>query len=70
MDGRVWAFGHGGFGRLGVGDARRRMVPTLVEDLEYVSKAFAAAYHSLAITAGGYLYTWGRGGNGQLGHGR
>ena len=34
-----------------------------------VVQVAAGDYHSMALTATGCLYTWGDGGNGELGHG-
>ena len=68
---RVWAFGRGQYGRLGTGDEDDRTTPTEVEGLRGVTITFVAAgsYHSVAVSAGGGTFTWGRGYAGRLGHG-
>ncbi len=71
--GELWAWGLGDDGRLGLNDGQDRLVPTRV-DLQHfahapISAVAAGYYHSAAVTAGGALYTWGRGEvPGGLGH--
>jgi alpha-tubulin suppressor-like RCC1 family protein len=59
------------FGQLGVGDLEDRNAPTLVTTLagNQVTLLACGWRHTLAVTATGQVYTWGRGVNGQLGHG-
>ena len=70
-DGAVWSWGDGRLGRLGQGDEQRQLLPTKVEALagRRVVALSAALVHSLAITADGAVWSWGRGTFGQLGHG-
>ena len=69
-DGAVWSWGLGGFGELGHGDMHQQLLPKKVEALAERVVAVSAGYdHSLAITADGSVWSWGSGGNGQLGHG-
>ncbi|KAJ1416316.1 Zinc finger, FYVE/PHD-type [Sesbania bispinosa] len=47
-------------------------VPTLVQDKllgEFVEEISCGAHHVAALTSRSELYTWGKGGNGRLGHG-
>ena len=60
--GRVFSCGFNGDGRLGLGDTEHRSVPTEVTGLgsQHVVGVAAGWQHSLAIGAGGAVYTWGR----------
>ena len=70
-DGSVWSWGQGGWCRLGHGDGQNQMLPKKVEALagRRVVAVSAGAYHSLALSADGSVWSWGHGGNGRLGHG-
>ena len=65
--GEGWALGQGG------DDDTQRLSPTKVTggglDGVMVVQVAAGEYHSMALTAAGDLYTWGRAGRGRLGHG-
>jgi E3 ubiquitin-protein ligase MYCBP2 len=76
--GRVIAFGFNSHGQLGVGDLVPRVAPVFVgglsslgkeelEEEEKVVRIAAGAYHSVALTAAGRVFTWGYNGKGQLG---
>ena len=72
--GHVFTWGDGGFGQLGLGDQEKQLAPRQVEagpsgQGEEVVFVAAGGYHTVAVTAGGRLYTWGYGGHGRLGHG-
>ena len=69
--GALFSWGYGGFGRLGHGDEWIQLRPKRVEALskEQVVSVSAGGAHSLALTAGGALYSCGYGIGGQLGHG-
>ena len=70
-DGAVWSWGWGSFGKLGHGDQQDQLLPKKVEALadQRVIAVLAGAYHSLALTAVGAFFTWGKGEDGCLGHG-
>jgi len=70
-DGAVWSWGSGEDGQLGHGDEQRRLLPKQVEALagQRVVAVSAGAFHSIAITADGTVWSWGRGFDGSLGHG-
>ena len=70
-DGAVWSWGGGVDGRLGHGDGQRQLLPKKVEALAgQRAVALSAGYnHSIALTADGGAYTWGKGERGCLGHG-
>ena len=69
-DGVVWSWGWGYFGRLGHGDLQNQLLPKKVEAFagQRVIAMSAGAYHSLALTADGAVWSWGGGGLGKLGH--
>ena len=66
---QVYAWGNNAFGQLGLGDKRPRKTPTLVDGLWAlpVAQLAAGAAHSAAVTAAGFLFTWGANSRGQLG---
>ena len=72
QDGALWACGWGGKGRLGLNDVAPRHVFERVGAGAFggarVVAAAAGDDHSAAVTEDGALWTWGNGGNGQLGH--
>ena len=69
--GKVYSFGSGDFGRLGHGDNLPHKTAKLVEILrdKDVRKITCGERHTVALTAEGSIYSWGYGGDGQLGHG-
>jgi len=77
--GQVFTWGHGGHGRLGLGQAKVRgqnsysaeFVPRLVATLQSVKVTYIAAgeSHTAAVDQLGGLYTWGQGSFGRCGHG-
>jgi alpha-tubulin suppressor-like RCC1 family protein len=71
--GHVFTWGWGGFAQLGHDDEKNHCAPRQVEAGQFGGEnvVFVAArrYHTAAVTAGGRLYTWGSGVDGQLGHG-
>ena len=77
-EGELFTFGHWAGGKLGHDDykfpekfPKNERVPRKVEAFEgeRVLQAAAGGYHTAALTAEGELFTFGRGGYGQLGHG-
>ena len=70
--GTLYTWGKNGDGQLGHGDRKMLMSPRLVEALEgaFVTDAATRGAHVMAVSADGRLYTWGRGDEGQLGHGQ
>ena len=72
-DGRVWAFGDGTHGQLGLGEARREQLatPAVVEGLggTGVASVHAGGDCSGAVGVDGELRVWGRGEGGTLGTG-
>ena len=70
-DGVVWSWGFGVDSQLGHGDMQNQLLPKKVEAFaeQRVNAVSAGTGHSLAITADGAVWSWGRGGIGRLGHG-
>lgn len=70
-NGEVLSYGNGTYGQLGLGAIGASAEPRVVETFGRVGvvKIAAGGWHSAAVTAGGLLYTWGRGEYGRLGHG-
>uniref|UniRef100_A0A1D1XJ62 Putative E3 ubiquitin-protein ligase HERC3 n=1 Tax=Anthurium amnicola TaxID=1678845 RepID=A0A1D1XJ62_9ARAE len=70
---RVWGWGAGSDGQLGIGSADDQLSPRPVQLLS--SSTFAVSHiacggaHAIALTGDGSVLTWGRGTCGQLGHG-
>ena len=71
--GDLFICGAGDLGRLGLGDEEDRATPTLVGralfDGEAVLMVACAQQHTVVLTGGGGVYTFGRGNLGRLGHG-
>lgn len=69
-DGTVWSWGTNFFGALGNGsEASRSAFPVQATDLADVIAVAGGAYHSIALTTGGKVWTWGLNSFGQLGDG-
>ncbi|KAJ1611945.1 RCC1 domain-containing protein [Cryptosporidium canis] len=71
-DGEVFAWGSNSNGRLGTGGSHgMKTVPTQIMSLApyHVTLVSAGESHSGCIDSFGYIYTWGNGGSGKLGHG-
>ena len=69
-DGSLWSWGEhcvGWFSNVGDGTTEARHVP--VKIMENVIHAVAGPHHSFAITADGFMYTWGGNSWGNLGDG-
>ncbi|XP_048524463.1 E3 ubiquitin-protein ligase HERC2 [Dendroctonus ponderosae] len=69
--GVVYSWGSGDGGRLGHGDTLAKEEPAVIEALcgTKIIAIECGATYSAAISSNGYLYTWGRGNYGRLGHG-
>ncbi|MBI4947188.1 MAG: T9SS type A sorting domain-containing protein [Bacteroidetes bacterium] len=74
-DGTVWAWGSDGNGQLGDNAVSSSRLPLQVHGpgnsgfLSGIVKIAGGAYHSIAIKNDGTVWTWGSGGNGELGNG-
>lgn len=68
---RVFAWGNGGNGRLGLGSMsdRAEAEPILDLDGHDIVSVSCGASHSMALTRGGRLYSWGKNSQGQCGRG-
>jgi len=71
-DGHVYTWGAGTNGKLGHGDEESHVLPQRVESLArsniFVVQVEAGCEHSVAVSEEGYLFTWGHGDSGRLGH--
>ncbi|VFQ63559.1 unnamed protein product [Cuscuta campestris] len=70
-DGKLYGWGWNKFGQVGVGDNDDRCSPVQVKfpDDQKVVKVSCGWRHTLAVTERQNVFSWGRGTNGQLGHG-
>ena len=68
--GKVYSWGNGGNGRLGLGDLSDRTEASLVTELsgEVITAVQCGASHSLALTDKGKVFSWGKNTQGQCGH--
>ncbi|XVE85886.1 hypothetical protein DITRI_Ditri17bG0127600 [Diplodiscus trichospermus] len=69
--GRVYTMGNSAYGQLGSPTAEGK-VPTQVEGKiadSFVEEIACGSYHVAVLTSKAEVYTWGKGINGQLGHG-
>ncbi|KAK3097022.1 hypothetical protein FSP39_005665 [Pinctada imbricata] len=72
VNGDIYSWGDGDYGKLGHGNNSTQKYPKLVQGplAGKIVKCVAAGYrHSAAVTEEGELYTWGEGDYGRLGHG-
>ena len=69
--GAVWSWGNGDYGTLGHGDQQNQLLPKKIEAFadQRVVAVSAGRFHSIAITADGAFFTWGKGADACLGHG-
>ncbi|XP_057856475.2 RCC1 domain-containing protein RUG3, mitochondrial [Cryptomeria japonica] len=68
VDGKLYVWGKGDGGRLGLGTEDTKYRPTLNPNLERIRSVALGGLHSTALTDKGELFTWGYGGFGALGH--
>lgn len=66
-EGKVYSFGLGSSGQLGLGDYEDRYIPELIPELHNIVQISAGLLHSLALTANGNVYSFGINNRGQLG---
>jgi len=72
-DGGLWAWGFNEDGRLGIGSNKSQPKPVPILPILHATSKIVnitcGGSHSMALTDEGQLFTWGRGKEGQLGHG-
>lgn len=65
--GKVFVFGDGDFGKLGIGASNGSQVPILIDGLINISNVYSGSHFSLAVSSDrSSIYSWGKGG--RLGH--
>lgn len=71
IGGKIYVFGNGRRGELGIGGTGGRLLPTLVTmpSESPVSLVTVGRYHTASVDANGELFTWGNNSHGQLGLG-
>lgn len=69
-EGKLWSWGANSNNELGTGDKVGGWKPRQISSLEdmRIIQIACGGYHSLALTEGGKVLSWGHGGHGQLGH--
>nr|XP_055060489.1 probable E3 ubiquitin-protein ligase HERC3 isoform X2 [Misgurnus anguillicaudatus] len=70
LSGAVFGWGKNNSGQLGLGDTKERDTPTCVKSLNLKKTIFISCgeEHSAILTKGGFVFTFGSGKYGQLGH--
>ncbi|CAI5480586.1 unnamed protein product [Closterium sp. Yama58-4] len=69
-DGVVYAWGWNRFGQVGVGNSEDQCSPQRIESISERVVAVACGWrHTVVLSEGGNVYSWGRATSGQLGHG-
>ena len=69
-DGELYVWGDNSEGQLGDGTYDNKNNPILIsiQDIKW-SSAYSGAHYTIAVTSEGYLYSWGKNSEGQLGNG-
>ena len=67
--GELFALGHNYYGQLGLGDNKKRKIPTLLMKDNTIRQIVCGYYHSFILKESGELFAFGRNYNGQLGLG-
>ncbi|XP_044262446.1 E3 ubiquitin-protein ligase HERC2 isoform X2 [Tribolium madens] len=70
LQGKVYSWGDGDYGKLGRGGSDGSKLPRLVEKLQNVKivQVCCGAQFSVALSEEGHVYTWGKGEGWKLGH--
>ena len=68
VDGFLYSWGNGDYGRLGNGSTSNLLEPTKIGTKTWKSVSCGES-HTCAIDVDGFLYSWGNGGYGRLGNG-
>ena len=72
-DGSLFAWGHNGYGQLGLGHTNEQLTPKLIDTNHFQGKTIQSIHtgdnHTLVLCTDGSLFAWGRNDDGQLGLG-
>ena len=70
VTGQVWTFGWGLYGQLGHPNLQSKfiLVPTPIERFNNIVQVSCGYFHTAMVDSMGQVWTWGAGGDGQLGH--
>ena len=66
-NGNVWVWGNNRSYQLGLGNRRKKTVPTKLDSLSKITAISSGDYHTLALDIYGIVYSWGTNELGQLG---
>lgn len=69
LNARVWVWGEGSSGQLGIGGTARTNTPTMVTNIANVVAISAGGFHTVALTSDQTVWTWGDSGGPALGRG-
>ena len=59
LNARVWVWGEGSSGQLGIGGTARTNTPTMVTNIANVVAISAGGFHTVALTSDQTVWTWG-----------
>ncbi|EDV24531.1 uncharacterized protein TRIADDRAFT_56425 [Trichoplax adhaerens] len=72
-EGKVYASGLGGSGRLGIGRSDNIVTPVIIEPLQHLKieklSVHSGGRHAMVLTSNFEVFSWGDGEDGKLGHG-
>lgn len=68
-DGKLFSWGYGNDGQLGLGNLNNHAIPMMINDISVkFSGVYVCSWYSVARSSTGDLYTWGYSPDGLIGH--